>query len=1066
MKPCGRSLTGLLGRSLLILLLPALSLSYATEPEQTEMQQNRCASDVVKAELDSEIQAQLNNLYNQDGCFQQEVESLTDGVVGDVTKKWIHNALSDHLADNAASSEPEAVYSGVQPVILLADDLTELALNREVIELMTALAQDDEKNRFLTHTEAEAAIQEDLSGLKDINEALLDRYLTLFKPMIVTVTEKTLTQPALDALAVAGHVDAADAVKGLVGEPQDAAQFDMVVENTLVQKIVSEDNTATASDSSGVAADVTKLEKKTDAEFKSKIAEIAAQGEDTESLIKKLLEFGQKINPVGKDFKALKEAKAARKIEAEKELAKLMAQGDNSTAAVDEDSSYEIAKAILLNEIKKHEKSAIKLNKKGKTDEANKETFIANELKQIFFDELDRIKDNEVIEKVNAEKAKEQEKAEALAKAAAAENEEIAAATEELKKTDVMNIINENTDSQLRYKLVLSGNLATLLPSLDTDIATCVQNLVDVSYVSRHSFEKAVLSILTSLDEVSYNMANPENMKDVQPFSCTVEKTVPENYFIKSGAEAVLVDKAVKAYKNRGLINVDIAALDGCTQCTEPLKGLSYGFYPFWQASHEYRQLGLPIVNPARLDFSVFSNIAYFGLTIDDEGKIQDKLHLGNTQQMSQFFSTLTTYNVERDIVIYTNNWQHWSDASASTDSENNIKRYAEDHYQVLSDINDEYDEYGGISGVTFYLDHYAASADVSSIINYLKYFKAQMGVNSNGKTSPQFTIRLMLGIEGFGCENLTSTERKHLKEGCRSVEVGQSIQAGDPNYFLKLQDLFIGESGAVEGKLTAHEITNLVSGKHQLFGNKSADSAIVSDILVVLNEGTSKYKKALRTQIENEFSGGTRVQALLSIVPVLGRVELKEHGVESMIQFQDDIAYLKYNFGGMGLWNLPYTGVDEEGQQLETNPIMTIYAQLLKLDYGDNNRNYVDRPRMGMIGQLLTSNLVSSKVDVCGEVCPKRTLYVRIFIGTMILNGILSILWRTNCAARTLIKCTRPVRETTLMGSLLLFLALLGCHPEWQQFSPQILSACVAFIISNLMYRFFSNSYEQSDET
>ena len=992
---------------------------------------------VTEANIDAAIQHELAERYMTERCYKQDAEPLTDGIVGDVTKRWIYKTLTQ---DSRANLEPKAATDGIRPIMLLEQDLIELTLNNEVLELLTALTQDASKNRFVTVTEAQGAISNELSSLMADNTALLASYVTFFSTMIAPYTEQLVTQATLDALVAEGHMAAADGVKSLLDIPQETHNFTAVVENTLATALLAE---ASASSDAKPESTLVKLEKKTDAEFKSKVAEIAAIGEDSESLIKKLISFGKKLNPIGKDFKALKQDKAKRHTEAEAALAKLQAEGEDTTAAVDDDESYRVAMSILLSEIKKHEKSAIALNKKGKDDEADKASFIANELKGIYFDELARIQENIKIDKKNKENAAAQKQAEADAKAQAREEAVIAAAKAELAASEAMAIIKNKSTVQTRYRVILADNLATALPSLHPEVAACARHLVGVSYISEYSLRRALENMLTSLD----NVATPATDNH---FSCTVDTPLTKGTFAQSDAVEIILSKAIKPYLNSGLQPINLQPLPGCTRCAEPMQGLSYGFYPYWQASSEYQEIKIPTKNPAFIDFSAFTNIAYFALAINEQGQLNDQLHMGNTRYAKTFFASLARYNVKRDIVIYSSDWQHWGANSESTiGKESLIKKYAEDHYKALVNMHREFIEYGGISGVTFYFDHYDAAAKADNILTYINQFYTKMTLMLASSTD--FDLKLMLGIEGLEAEN---------------PKIAQRITASDDNYFLKLSALFIANHDASGSLLNRDGLQKLVNNELDgLFSITAQAEPIISHILVAMNENSSSYKKFLRAQIENEFRGDNRVKALSAVVPIIGRIALTERDKEELNQFQEDLAYLKDNFGGMGLWNIPYTGVDEKDNVQAPNLLMQAYASLLKNSYANGNQSYLDREKIGVVGQLLLSQKTLAYLDVCGLVCPKRQLFVQLLILSLAINMVMSVYWRINCQARVLIKKTWPLRELLLFGSLLLFLALLGCHPIWQAYSQTILGVFVAAVLLKMIYRIVSGSYEASDE-
>jgi hypothetical protein len=942
---------------------------------------------------------------------------------------------------------PADVQEGMSPIVLLPDDLLELKLNQEAIELMVAFSQDLENNSFLTSSEVEAAIREQLSALEGINEGLLDGYSDYFCPMIGIVKQKKLQQKKIDELISSGELDAAEALAPFVEQPIVSTSFKQVVGNILTEALVSSDVADADEESEKTQAlSVEPLEKESDESFKAVVKEIVASADDSKSLLAKLLEFGKKINPIGKDFGALKKAKDERKLVAEAALATF-----NKTAVVEDDIQsdadvYENAMNILIRHIKDHQLNVISLKKKNKTEDADQEQFIVDELLKIYVDELARVENNKKIDKINEQivalnqvaviKAKQQddkilsEKEEALAKIAIDQKENVARITD---------LVDEGSVEQIRYMLTLKCEAFVGLSSITSSVYESVQVLIHNYYLTVESLQEAVLLATAQLTEeelIGFNSLGDNSTP------CVSSKYTESEALNKEYIAQLIASKAVKSFEASRLAPIALNVLPGCTSCSAPFKGTSYGFYPYWNASDEYSEQGLVDNRRLALDYSAFTNIAYFALPIGRDGKINEELHLKNTTLLRSFFETLTTYNVKRDIVLYSSDWVNWENRDGI-----NVNEFAEEHYQFILDKHKQFVSWGGISGVTFYFDHYTNEQNVDQLVKYIKHFKTQMQTSVNGSDAEVFDINLLLGIEGLESQDL---------------EVGEKLEANDNNYFAKLRDLILTNEESQEDGLTLTEITEILDTQSKQAEQKKGVRSIVDTVLVVMDEPTSPFKKRLRMQIESEFSGGERVEALLSVVPIMNRTQLLEAGEDSYIQFQDDIAYLKYNFGGMGLWNLPYTVFDADDQLQDTNTTMALYAHLLKKDYGDTEKNFIDYSKVGVVGQVLMLPQVMSVFDVCGEVCPKRDRFVWLFSLAATANCILWFLWRTHCKSRVIIKRMSPSWGLFQIGTVALFLVLLGCLPSWQENNGVILGSSVGLLAIFLGFTFLYGGYEK----
>jgi hypothetical protein len=962
------------------------------------------------------------------------------------------------LGSSAVDAKADS-HAGMRPVVLLANDLLELKLNNEALELMVALSQDTKKNSFNTEGEAASTIKEILSALEGIEESgsLLDDYVKLFEPMVVTVKQKRLQQVHLDELVAAGDIDAADILAPLVDQPIASTSFEQVIENTLAEIMVSDKSTEPESEPEKTEAiSAALLEKESDEAFKAVVKEIVATGDDPKSLLAKLIEFGKKINPIGKDFKALKEAKDERKLAAEAALATF-----NKTAVVKDDIQsdadvYENAMNILIRHIKDHQLNVISLNKKNKTEDAAQEQFIVDELLQIYVDELTRVEKNKKIEKINEQivalnkvaeiKAKlrddkiASEKIKALDNITSAEKKDVKRITE---------LVNTRTSEQIQYVLRLDCDLIGELPSITNNVYDAVQRLLNIHYLTVASLQEAIVTATAQLTEAQILGVNPPGANSTV---CVSDEKNNSQMMNELTVSELIAAKAVKPFEKSRLSPVTFEILPGCTSCSAPFKGASYGFFPYWAASDEYVDLGLPNNRIAILDYSAFTNIAYFALPIQEDGKIQDEMHLKNTTLLRSFFKTLTTYNVKRDIVLYSSDWINWGSREGI-----NVNGFAEDHYQFILEKHKQFLDWGGISGVTFYFDHYTNEQNVDQLVKYIKHFKTQMQSSVNGRDAAVFEINLLLGIEGLETQDL---------------QIGEKLDEYDNTYFAKLRDIILAEQELQEDGLTLTEITDVLDPQAESKELTGAARSIVDHVLVIMDEPTSPFKKRLRMQIESEFSGGERVEALLSVVPIMNRTNLIEDEEDAFIQFQDDIAYLKYNFGGMGLWNLPYTGFknpDEVNEanagnaELEnTNITMSLYAHLLKKDYGDTEKNFIDYGKVGVVGQVLMMPAVIELFDVCGQVCPKRDGYLWLFLLTTFVNSVLWVLWRTHCKSRRIIRKFRVLWVLFQASTALLFLVLLGCLPDWQENNGVILGVTVGSISIVFGVTYLYGGYEK----
>lgn len=661
----------------------------------------------------------------------------------------------------------------------------------------------------------------------------------------------------------------------------------------------------------------------------------------------------------------------------------------------------------------------------------------------------------------------------------------------------VMPIINRSRQETLRYSLVYDQvGIQAAFPSVEASVADCMGFLTDSTYPSRAAFAAAAQTLLLALREQGLATLNgaatedaalgcvlaPEIMDKFASVEAAVEDTATalkeaqcalmanavddpallltlekgacetcatqacrtaDDYI--AGAVATLAETAVKPYFRSDLEPVALAALPGCSECALPLQGVTYGFYPYWQASGEYRSLGVIQANPGYLDFSMLTRIAYFALAVDRDGQIKDRLHWQNTKNIAGFVQQLSRYNVQRDIVLYLSAWQDWKNAD-------DIKAYAEANYSVLSALQESTADDGGINGVTLYFDDYGRETDPFALLTYVTRMAERIRDDSASPDRPWLTINLLLALRGL------NDQRTHVGA---SVPVEQS-------YFAKLAPLFTNthKDSVLKDSVESIEQGEAVSVA-DVAGRLQQEPAhpMVENILVFLQESTSLNKKRLRMQLENEFKGEARIDAQEKIIPVLGRLSLDESVNETHRQFIDDLAYLKYNFGGIGLWQLPYTLQDAEGNVAAANAEMQILSKTLRLVFANRESGYVDTDKMGWLGSALHAPELTQHLSVCGFACPNRAWMWPILVAVVLFNWVVFVLNRCHCPSRQFISAHYRIFWLLRWLPLLLLVVTFGCNPALYAYSNRVLLLVIALLLAMPLYRSFVRMSERLDQ-
>jgi hypothetical protein len=187
--------------------------------------------------------------------------------------------------------------------------------------------------------------------------------------------------------------------------------------------------------------------------------------------------------------------------------------------------------------------------------------------------------------------------------------------------------------------------------------------------------------------------------------------------------------------------------------------------------------------------------------------------------------------------------------------------------------------------------------------------------------------------------------------------------------------------------------------------------------LLVLLPEPTTQSKKALRAALDETplLQSHQRIDFLDSLIPMMNHPAGPEPGRMSAgmaFQFDADLAYHGWQYGGAGLWPVVDLGRGAGTQVME----------LLHQNFRANERWYTDR-------WAFTHAL-------CSWVCPNRTAWRLALNGLLVLGGVSLLLFSFNCRVRA---WGRPMVAWMLGGLAvtgLVFWLLLTCDPALYELS------------------------------
>jgi hypothetical protein len=211
--------------------------------------------------------------------------------------------------------------------------------------------------------------------------------------------------------------------------------------------------------------------------------------------------------------------------------------------------------------------------------------------------------------------------------------------------------------------------------------------------------------------------------------------------------------------------------------------------------------------------------------------------------------------------------------------------------------------------------------------------------------------------------------------------------------------------------------------------------SKVKARLLLLLREPTADSKKALREHIDRheDLKGHRRIELLESIIVVaFPPTDAKLVPLGEGSQFDDDIAYYKWVFGGIGVWPLPVEGVGAGGAVLRR---IVESDDTADGDFFDPVCGWIctQRSAVRLAFEALVATTVLGLAVYLGF-CRVRRWGLRVGIALWLLG------LATLAAGAGLLGCDpqlRALREGNLpLLTLLLLLATLGL---WYSFKPRV---------------------------
>lgn len=463
---------------------------------------------------------------------------------------------------------------------------------------------------------------------------------------------------------------------------------------------------------------------------------------------------------------------------------------------------------------------------------------------------------------------------------------------------------------------------------------------------------------------------------------------------LKQEDEAVA--KARKVHRLRKDFSPQWQAKPGCG-CVPPARDEEvYGFVSYWGTADQQgtppapadteKDPDKPGPEARETDFSLFSRISYFGAMLNDLAGYDMPIEVKALGH--QLAVVAQRHGVQVDLVVHRNDWS-LLDGRTDAQIAKVAQRAAENLMPVLGEPHGKLafgqslllpfwrQENMPFSGLTIFFDNLPAQG--SEAARKFRVFQRA------------FVLGVIAQMQG---------EQKSLR------------RQGPLRLNVMVPDHLIDEDDK-EGLLTFAEMIAFIEQAERPVAGKKVEikdrahyagtTDITLNYIVLLSDRTTTTKKALRARLDqsSQVTGTRRVVLLESLVPMLLRPTAARAlwgPDEPGQQFSDDLAYLKWSFGGAALWELPSTAKPDL-------PLMNALESQFRLDKRRASK-------------------------LCDVVCPRRIALRLGLQGLVALGAVAIALWFLSCEVRNL---GRAYLRFLVLGGVVtvsLALLLLECDP------------------------------------
>lgn len=400
-----------------------------------------------------------------------------------------------------------------------------------------------------------------------------------------------------------------------------------------------------------------------------------------------------------------------------------------------------------------------------------------------------------------------------------------------------------------------------------------------------------------------------------------------------------------------------------------------------------------------QLNYSLYSRLSYLGAVLRDDGSyaFSDSVKA----EGRQLAEVALRHRTETDLVIYRNDWRILTDEKWQPDA---TASYIELAASRAVDLLDTPAEHGPNQRLTTLLPRFWREGQWAFTGLTIFFDNAPRVGTAEGKRYAAFLHTFMTKV----IEKMQAKGRPY-----RLNLVVPGEQVGEEGAYQFSQQLAWVQA-AEPSDVSGHE-------REKYRGRYQGSTPIAVRYIVLLSDPPTESKKKLRAIFDSAVSvhGDDRVALLRRTLPMLQRPPAVSQPAwlsnSSLDQWADDLAYMKWSFNGVALWDAP----------AETENDQALLALLGKVFRPDQNADDKQASPFQWLADTVCLHRVASRL---------------LWLATVVLGSLAILLWMFNCSVRRRGAPYQRFLQIGAVGFMVLSSALMVYDPVVVQWAGNYL--------------------------